>query len=205
MTDLLQVLPDFDAKPYTHLLPSLDKALITSNDLLTLDAADVAKRAQLPAAEVRKLADAVIAALHHQLGFGGEEAVGNSFLSASGNPDTTEHGWTCISTLDQELDAALGGGIPRGYLVEVTGERYVSMGLTITVSPRSCQIRSLHIYRGNTIHDPSRPTAILPPGPRSIARRPEALTIACVEHTDPRSRITGTHTALPATRSHREA
>ena len=110
----------------------LDKALITSNDLLTLDAADVAKRAQLPAAEVRKLADAVIAALHHQLGFGGEEAVGNSFLSASGNPDTTEHGWTCISTLDQELDAALGGGIPRGYLVEVTGERYVSMGYCLT-------------------------------------------------------------------------
>ncbi|KAH6846756.1 hypothetical protein AA0118_g4808 [Alternaria tenuissima] len=122
MTDLLQVLPDFDAKPYTHLLPSLDKALITSNDLLTLDAADVAKRAQLPAAEVRKLADAVIAALHQDLGFGGEEAVGNSFLSASGNPDMTEHGWTCISTLDEELDAALGGGIPRGYLVEVTGE-----------------------------------------------------------------------------------
>ncbi|KAH6868244.1 DNA repair protein-like protein RAD57 [Alternaria rosae] len=123
MTDLLQVLPDFDAKPYTHLLPSLDKALITTNDLLTLDAADVAKRAQLPAGELRKLADAVIAALHRQLGFGGEEAaVGNSFLSASGIPDAPNDGWTCISTLDEELDAALGGGIPRGYLVEITGE-----------------------------------------------------------------------------------
>jgi DNA repair protein RAD57 len=125
MTDLLQVLPDFDAKPYTHLLPSLDKALITANDLLTLDAADVAKRAQLPAGELRKLADAVIAALHQQLGFGGGEAgVGNSFLSASGIPDAPNGGWTCISTLDPELDAALGGGIPRGYLVEITGERY---------------------------------------------------------------------------------
>ena len=132
MTDLLQVLPDFDAKPYTHLLPSLDKVLITTNDLLTLDAADVAKRAQLPAGEVRKLADAVIAALHHQLGFGGEEAVGNSFLSASGNPDSPNDGSTRISTLDEELDAALGGGIPRGYLVEVTGERYVSMGYCLT-------------------------------------------------------------------------
>jgi DNA repair protein RAD57 len=49
MTDLLQVLPDLDSKPYSHLLPSLDRALITTNDLLTLDAADVAKRAQLPA------------------------------------------------------------------------------------------------------------------------------------------------------------
>lgn len=129
MTDLLQVLPDFDAKPYTHLLPSLDKALITTNDLLTLDAADVAKRAQLPAGELRKLADAVIAALHRQLGFGGEEAaVGNSFLSASGIPDAPNDGWTCISTLDEELDAALGGGIPGGYLVEITGERYDSLG-----------------------------------------------------------------------------
>ncbi|KAL7777240.1 hypothetical protein CFE70_007663 [Pyrenophora teres f. teres 0-1] len=71
MTDLLQVLPDFDQKPYTHLLPSLDKALITTNDLLTLDAADVAKRAQVPAGELRKLADGVVAALHRQLGFGG--------------------------------------------------------------------------------------------------------------------------------------
>ena len=124
MTDLLQVLPDFDAKPFTHLLPSLDKALITTNDVLTLDAADVAKRAQLPAGELRKLADAVIAALHLQLGFGGEEAAGtSSFLSASGNPDKARDEWTCISTLDERLDAALGGGIPRGYVVEVTGER----------------------------------------------------------------------------------
>ncbi|KAK1912377.1 hypothetical protein P3342_009978 [Pyrenophora teres f. teres] len=118
MTDLLQVLPDFDQKPYTHLLPSLDKALITTNDLLTLDAADVAKRAQVPAGELRKLADGVVAALHRQLGFGGTDAeyVGNEFLSQE------KDAWNCISTLDQRLDAALGGGIPRGYLVEITGE-----------------------------------------------------------------------------------
>ncbi|KAI2485062.1 DNA repair protein rhp57 [Pyrenophora tritici-repentis] len=118
MTDLLQVLPDFDQKPYTHLLPSLDKALVTTNDLLTLDAADVAKRAQVPAGELRKLADGVVAALHGQLGFGGTdtEYTGNKFLGEE--KDT----WTCISTLDERLDAALGGGIPRGYLVEITGE-----------------------------------------------------------------------------------
>lgn len=124
MTDLLQVLPDFDAKPYSHLLPSLDKALITTNDLLTLEAADVAKRAQLPAGELRKLTEAVVSALHHQLGFGGEEEAGTSYLSASGNPDELKKQWNCISTLDEKLDAALGGGIPAGYLVEVTGERY---------------------------------------------------------------------------------
>jgi DNA repair protein RAD57 len=123
MTDLLQVLPDFDAKPYSHLLPSLDRALITTNDLLTLDAPDVAKRAQLPAGELRKLVDAVVVALHRQLGFGGEEPLGNAFMSGPSPPDYPQTARGCISTLDEELDAALGGGIPPGYLVEVTGER----------------------------------------------------------------------------------
>jgi DNA repair protein RAD57 len=136
MTDLLQVLPDFDAKPFTHLLPSLDKALITANDLLTLDAADVAKRAQLPAEELRKLADAVVHALHQHLGFGAEEAAGTSCLAALGNPDTAGDEWTCISTLDAKLDTALGGGIPRGYLVEVTGERY-AYSIPVVVKYRS--------------------------------------------------------------------
>lgn len=116
MTDLLQVLPDLDARPYSHLLPSLDRAFITTNDLLTLEAADVAKRAQLPAGEVRKLADGVVLALHRQLGFGGGEV-------AAGSPEPAQKKWNCISTLDETLDAALGGGIPPGYVVEVTGER----------------------------------------------------------------------------------
>lgn len=105
MTDLLQVLPDdFDTKPFSNLLPSLDKALITTNDLLTLDATDVAKRAQLPAGELRKLTDAVVAALHRQLGLGGEEPLGNAFLSALSNPAQSETGWSCISTLDKKLE-----------------------------------------------------------------------------------------------------
>jgi DNA repair protein RAD57 len=123
MTDLLQVLPDLDSKPYSHLLPSLDKALITTNDLLTLEATDVAKRAQLPAGELRKLVDAVVAALHRQLGFGGEEQLGHDFLSGPSTSNSSKTAWSWISTLDQELDAALGGGIPPGYLVEITGER----------------------------------------------------------------------------------
>jgi DNA repair protein RAD57 len=123
MTDLLQVLPDFESKPFSHLLPSLDRALVTTNDLLTLEPADVAKRAQLPAGELRKLADAVVAALHRQLGFGGEEPRGNASLSVPTRPEHSKTAWSCISTLDEELDAALGGGIPPGYLVEITGER----------------------------------------------------------------------------------
>ncbi|KAL5118820.1 DNA repair protein rhp57 [Pleosporales sp. CAS-2024a] len=117
MTDLLQVLPDaLDTKPFAHLLPSLDRALVTTNDLLTLDAADVAKRAQVPPAELRKLVRAVVAALHRQLGVGGDEARRTAFVAALADAAPA------ISTLDAELDAALGGGIPPGYLVEVTGE-----------------------------------------------------------------------------------
>jgi DNA repair protein RAD57 len=118
MTDLLQVLPDFDTRPYSHLLPSLDKHLITATDLLTLDAADVAKRAQLPPAELRKLTDALVTALHRQLGYGAEGGTAK-FLPR----EDAASAWSCISTLDEKLDAALGGGIPPGYLVEVTGER----------------------------------------------------------------------------------
>lgn len=33
--------------------------------------------------------------------------------------------WKMISTLDAGIDAALGGGIPAGYITEITGERYV--------------------------------------------------------------------------------
>ena len=122
MTDLLQVLPDFETRPFSHLLPSLDSALITTTDLLTLEAPDVAKRAQLPAGELRKLVDALVPALHQQLGFGSEVAEINGFSDALCAPADS---WRCISTLDDELDAALGGGIPPGYLVEVTGERCV--------------------------------------------------------------------------------
>jgi DNA repair protein RAD57 len=120
MTDLLHVLPHFDTKPYSHLLPSLDKALITTNDLLTLDPVDIGKRAQLPAADLRKLADGVTRALHCDLGFGEGDANTNSSLSAS------DAKWGSISTLDEELDAALCGGIRAGYLVEITGERCVT-------------------------------------------------------------------------------
>ena len=122
MTDLLQVLPDFETRPFSHLLPSLDRALVTTADLLTLEAPDVAKRAQLPAGELRKLVDALVPALHQQLGFGGEAVEANGFSDALCAPADS---WTCISTLDDELDAALGGGIPPGYLIEVTGERCV--------------------------------------------------------------------------------
>ncbi|KAF9732149.1 hypothetical protein PMIN06_005378 [Paraphaeosphaeria minitans] len=116
--DLLHVLPDFDASKFQHLLPSLDKALITTNDLVTLAPAHVAKRAQVPAGELRKLVDALVPTLHRHLGFGPEDPPSTAFLAASGHASAA----FTISTLDDELDQALRGGIRPGYLVEVTGE-----------------------------------------------------------------------------------
>ncbi|CAI6330397.1 unnamed protein product [Periconia digitata] len=129
MTDLLQVLPDFDTRPYTHLLPSLDKALIATNDLVTLEPHHVAKRAHLPSADVRKLAEAVVRALHIHLGLPVQEPGHAAAAAAAATTTTTDGGGLkddddccCISTLDEKLDAALLGGIRPGYLVEVTGE-----------------------------------------------------------------------------------
>ncbi|KAI4228399.1 MAG: hypothetical protein L6R36_001682 [Xanthoria steineri] len=131
MTDLLHTLPNFPTKHYTHLIPSLEKSLITTTDLLTLDPLEVAKRAHLPLLDVRRLANHVLATLQSQLGMiDGAEALRKheespnledaSSLKASGR--TISKGWSAISTLDPLLDATLGGGIPTTYITEVTGE-----------------------------------------------------------------------------------
>lgn len=105
MTDILLILPDFSLEPFSHLLLSLDKSSVTTADLLSNEAVDVARRAQVPSNEVAKLVDALVEALHN---------------------DTAQNElqqWDCISILDEKLDEALGGGFPVGYLSEVTGER----------------------------------------------------------------------------------
>ncbi|KAJ9641884.1 DNA repair protein rhp57 [Coniosporium tulheliwenetii] len=122
MTDLLQVLPDFSTQPYSHILPSLEKNQVTTADLLTLDAVDVAKRAQVPVAEARRLTDAVLSALRGQLGLQPDAEGSKKPILASTGQELVGR-WSTISTLDDGLDAALAGGIPTGYLIEVTGER----------------------------------------------------------------------------------
>ncbi len=131
MTDLLHTIPDFPTKLYTHLLPSLEKNLITTTDLLTLDALEVAKRAQLPLLDVRRLANHVVAILQGQLGLKNENAsnfedVGEGqkdYGSLRSTGEEVGRRRSTISTLDPALDAALGGGIPTGYITEITGER----------------------------------------------------------------------------------
>ena len=133
MTDLLHTLPEFPTKLYTHLLPSLEKHLITTTDLLTLDPLEIAKRAQLPLLDVRRLANHVVARLQAELGLPNNS---DSF-NAAGEAQTRKEDSLRragkdvviqkprISTLYPTLDAALAGGIPTGYITEITGERYL--------------------------------------------------------------------------------
>ncbi|KAF2840418.1 hypothetical protein M501DRAFT_1002772 [Patellaria atrata CBS 101060] len=128
MTDLLNVLPDFGTSPFAHLLPSLDKSLVTVSDILTLDVVDVAKRAQLPSAEVQKLAHAILAELHSQYEPTRSDHASDNIASVGAvAPSLYKLGlndaWDTISTLDDQLDTVLGGGISPGYVVEITGER----------------------------------------------------------------------------------
>lgn len=124
MTDLFHTVPSFSTSRFSHVLPNLDKSLVTVADLLTLDATDIARRAQVPAAEVRKLSTAITKELHAQCGVGGEHAEG---VVADGGAQVGTRAesreWSAISTLDAAIDDALGGGIPAGYITEVTGER----------------------------------------------------------------------------------
>lgn len=127
MTDLFDTIPDFPIKQYTHLLPSLEKHLVTTGDLVTFDATEIAKRAQLPLLDVRRLTNHVVSFLQGQLGLGvildaDDQQQAGECLRESGKEILSQ--WSTISTLDDSLDRALGGGIPTGYLTEIVGERY---------------------------------------------------------------------------------
>jgi DNA repair protein RAD57 len=115
MTNLLLVLPDFDVSPYSHIVPSLERALVCTADLVTLDPLHVAKRAHVPPAEVKKLQHALLTSLHADLA---------PALDITAPP--LHPAWSTVSTLDAPLDAALAGGFARGHLTEVVGERYIT-------------------------------------------------------------------------------
>jgi len=134
MTDLSAVLPGFPVRRFANLLPALDKHLITTTDLITLDVPELGKRTQLPLLDLKRLCNAVLAALHQDLGVADTQ-------QANAPPADDDDGGTAkkknalrrkgldipaslgsISVLDASLDASLGGGIPAGYITEITGE-----------------------------------------------------------------------------------
>ncbi|KAL9629533.1 MAG: hypothetical protein Q9164_006840, partial [Protoblastenia rupestris] len=137
MTDLLHILPSFPTRQYTHLLPSLEKSLITTTDLLTLDSIEVAKRAQLPLLDVKRLIAHVLETLRGELGVKdigqdagkerrfedvpkeGEEGWGR--LRCRGK-EVVDRPWEAVAIGDEKLDELFGGGIPTRYITEIVGE-----------------------------------------------------------------------------------
>ena len=126
MTDLTAVLPGFPTDQYVRLLPSIEKNKITTADLLTLDCVEIAKRASVPLLDVKSLSAAIVEALRTVLGVSEQQQnvgnAGRSSLRRTGNE--LLQSWHTVSTLDARLDKALGGGLPIGYITEITGERY---------------------------------------------------------------------------------
>ncbi|KAL4915115.1 P-loop containing nucleoside triphosphate hydrolase protein [Aspergillus aurantiobrunneus] len=130
--DLLSILPNFSIKSYSHILPPLERSRVNTVDLISLDTLEIAKRAHVPPADVRRLANHVIKALHHDVGFEEAPRLEQDQLDSSLDLDRplilgprTQldlSRWRTISTLDPTLDTLLNGGIPTGYVTEVTGE-----------------------------------------------------------------------------------
>ncbi len=184
MTDLLHTIPDFPVKLYTHLIPSLEKHLITTTDLLTLDALEIAKRAQLPLLDVRRLANHVLAILQGQLGLKNENAtkfedVGEGqadfgTLKQTGEEITTQ--WNTISTLNLNLDAALGGGIPTGYITEITGERYARPPHPSSLPPHISTKRCLSLLAAQEKPNSSSASSYQPNFPHPTASRAQPST-----------------------------
>lgn len=71
---------------------------------------------------MKRLCNAVLEALQTSLGIKEDDEVPKtSTLRKSG--DEVVNKWSTVSTLDDDFDQALGGGIPTGCITEVTGER----------------------------------------------------------------------------------
>lgn len=136
--DLLSVLPEFSTHGFLHIIPPLERRRVTIVDLITLDPLEIAKRARVPPADVRRLSNRIIEALHGDIGFERPPTTAenpDSTPNPNLNPGISNHEpaaerppsqWNTISTLDPAMDALLGGGVPTGYVTEVTGERYAT-------------------------------------------------------------------------------
>ena len=142
MTDLVRILPSFRVTPFAALLPVIEKHALSTTDLLVLHPADIAKQTHLPLLDLKRLIAAVQASLSDDLvptyplehdGPQEDSAAGDeqrpSAVDDEPEPDTAdapapivespEH---LISTLDDVLDTALGGGVPTGRITEFVGE-----------------------------------------------------------------------------------
>ncbi|EXJ93302.1 hypothetical protein A1O1_01694 [Capronia coronata CBS 617.96] len=149
MSDLLEVIPDFDIKPYTHLLHSLEKNDIIVADLITSDPKEIARRCPLPSADVQRLVADVIKALQGDVQSGMRKICKAPSSRSGGNTAgaTIEHinegtatvvGSQQVKTLDAAIDQALAGGFQPGQITEIVGESAVGktqlvLGLLLSV------------------------------------------------------------------------
>ncbi len=133
MSDLLDTLPDFDVKSYSHLLHSLEKNDVTTTDLVTLDPVEIARKCPLPLLDVRRLASDVIEALQKDLKMMPmKQSTSGELLAPSSDDKPSSNSLSLqlrgqdmafVKTLDPALDEQLGGGFPVGYVTEIVGER----------------------------------------------------------------------------------
>lgn len=119
MTDLRSILPSFPTPNFASLIPAIEQHALTTTDLLTLHPADIAKQTHLPLLDLKRFIAAVQASLFDDL-----ESTQLSVPApgAAEAPQDSLPALSCISTLDDDLDAALGGGIPAGRITEFAGE-----------------------------------------------------------------------------------
>ena len=163
MSDLSEVLPNFDLKPWKHMTFSLEKKGITTAELISRDVKLLAKTIPLPLREVERMATAITKALHEDLGFNtmppppvprrdGAEPPRKRQRTAPKQSKAQDKKVQFITTLDTNIDQLLGGGIPAGFLTEIVGERceasYVVFNtqLTIPVLPGRHNLFILYCY-----------------------------------------------------------
>lgn len=132
MTDLLRILPSFPVAPFGALIPTIERHALTTTDLLVLHPADIAKQTNLPILDLRRFIAVIKASLCNDLVVtrplvSPEVPAPTSSLESPPSPDSASGSRPVvidefISTLDADLDSALGGGIPLGCITEFAGE-----------------------------------------------------------------------------------
>lgn len=147
MTDITKFLPSFPTDRFARLLAVLEQHDVTTTDLLTRDVGELASRTRTRLVDLQRLVDAVLGALHVDLGVRSNDAGGGVRQDGQGrdndrrrqatggeartsvtrtlsppNPQPPPPQPQFITTLDPVLDAALGGGVPTGYVTEIVGE-----------------------------------------------------------------------------------
>ncbi|KAJ3494183.1 hypothetical protein NLG97_g4244 [Lecanicillium saksenae] len=142
MTDLLKILPSFPTGPFSALLPVIEQQSLSTTDLLTQHPVDLAKQTHIPLLDLKRFIAAVQASLADDLtpskplaplkpadinpenedeDGGDATAVDKQALRPEAAAAEAADA-PCISTLDDTLDAALGGGVPVGCITEFAGE-----------------------------------------------------------------------------------